>query len=344
MAANYSEFPAFIALVKANKEAIRAAILQDVYKKQTEDLTHKVALGNLVPLIDKIILPYIRRWEGGVSNDTTKDAVAIHGVTVDMLLNWFEGIFVTQVNTITRVTPPTTTSLTPPTPIETENIEASKLVYTTNADSLNQIIIQANAIKTNYLTNIDNTKLAIHALLADTEVAELFYYYSLTREAYSYPIAMMAADPYLGFLAADFTWTQGTDGMIAINKATMLIPGDPLLITSLARVKAASNNSMATTPTQVSNLPAVSREAIAQQLAKINIDYPANNTDKALYRQTYLDKLINNPTESTLSYMVIITEKFNKNTLNDYVFTEKEKLLLGNLVVGYEKFTLTVEL
>ncbi len=342
MAENYSEFPAFIALVKANKEAIRAAILQDVYKNQTEKLTHKVALGNLVPLIDKIILPYIRRWEKGVSTDANNNAVAVHGVTAEMLYYWFEGIFVTQVSTITRVTPPTTTSPTFPTQTEAENIEASKLIYTTNTDSLDKIIIQAKVIKTTYLKNIASTTLAIHALLADTDVAELFYYYSLTRKDYSYPIAMMAADPYLGFLAADFTWTQGTDGMTAINEATdsLNILGDA----SLARVIVASNNSMATTPTQPSKLPAVSREAIAQQLTKINKDYPASDTGKALYRQTYLDRFINNPTESTLSYMVIITEKFNKNTLNDYVFTEKEKLLLGNLVVGYENFKITVDL
>jgi len=182
----------------------------------------------------------------------------------------------------------------------------------------------------------------MHALLADIEVAELFYYYNLTREAYNYPIAIMAADPYLGFLAADFAWTHGTDGKTVIDQATSTTLSSNPTTNSIARIIAASNALV--TPTQGSKLPSVSREAIVQQIAKLNTDFPASNTANQLYRQTYLDRLINNPTESTLSYMIVITEKFNKNTLADYVFTEAEKILLGNLAVGYQKFTLTVEL
>ena len=181
----------------------------------------------------------------------------------------------------------------------------------------------------------------MHALLEDIEVAELFYYYNLTREAYVYPIAVMAADPYLGFLAADFAWTHGTSGKPVIDQATSAILGSAQS-TSLARIIAASNTLV--TPTQGSKLPNVSREAIAKMIEKLNKDHPASDSANQLYRQTYLDRLTNNPTESTLCYMVVITEKFNKNTLADYVFTETEKVLLGNLAVGYEKFTLTVDL
>jgi len=345
MALNYPEFEAFITLVKANKEAIQAAILQDVYISQTATLTNKVALGNLIPLIDKIILPYIRRWEGGVSNDTAKDAVAVHGVTVSMVQEWFGGIFITQVDKIANATmgqgfaSQAVVVNTDPTALA--KIEASKLTFTINQQDLNKIIIQAGIIKTKYLSTIASTTLAMHALLADIEVAELFYYYNLTREAYNYPIAIMAADPYLGFLAADFAWTHGTAGKPVIDQATSTTLSSAGT-TSLARIIAASNTLV--TPTQGSKLPNTSREAIANMIEKLNKEFPASNTANQLYRQTYLDRLTNNPTESTLSYMVVITEKFNKNTLADYVFIDTEKVLLGNLAVGYEKFTLTVDL
>lgn len=339
MALNYPEFPPFITLVKANKEAIQAAILQDVYISETATLTNKVALGNLIPLIDKIILPYIRRWEGGVSNDTAKDAVAIHGVTVGMVQNWFEGIFITQVHTIADLSNQAVIVNTDPTALA--KIEASKLTFTINQADLYKIVLQAADIKKKYLSTSESTTLAMHALLADIEVAELFYYYNLTREAYNYPIALMAADPYLGFLAADFAWTHGTDGKTVIDQATSTILSSAVA-TSLARIITASNTLV--TPTQGSKLPNVSREAMVKQIEKLNKDFPASNPANQLYRQTYLDRLTNNPTESTLSYMVVITEKFNKNTLADYVFTETEKILLGNLAVGYEKFTLTVDL
>ena len=339
MAENYTEFPGFVTLVKANKEAIRAAILRDVYTTQTAALTNKVTLGNLVPLIDKIILPYIRRWEKGVSNDTAKDAVAVHGVTVSMVYNWFEGIFITQVDAFRKTaigyefgaTNVPGTNVTDP----------DNLQYKVNQGDLKNIHDTAETIKATYLSTLESTTLVMHALLEDIEVAELFYYYNLTRSNYDYPIAIMAADPYLGFLAADFAWTHGANGKPVIDQATSAIltfAGN----TSLARIIPASNTLV--TPTQGSKLPNVSREAIVKMIEKLNKDHPASNTENQLYRQTYLDRLTNNPTESTLCYMVVITEKFNKNTLADYVFTETEKVLLGNLAVGYEKFTLTVDL
>lgn len=339
MAENYTEIPEFTQLVVKHKKAIIASIVQQTYIEKTNTLTKKVALGNIVPLIDKVILPYIRHHEKGYSADASKDDACVHGVTAGMLFNYFKNIFLP----IPTTSAPTSTTNALETSeaaiVRKEKEDLYKLVFDQiPADDLTKLNLLSTTIQSNYLNTQENAVKSISNILSDINVAELFYYKHITNIAYGCPVAIMAADPFLGFLIADLTWTHGDLGLTLVNGMNSLIGIEGTL--ALDKIISLANN-----VSDLNKLPVLATEIIEAKIKQINKDYPADATDpnKLVYRTTYLDRFINNPTNSTIAQMVVIVEKFNKNTLSDYIFTTNENILLGNLVKKYETFSITLQ-
>ena len=284
------------------------------YNDSTTGLTKKITLPNLILLVENIIMPkFLKNYEFGYSKltddlDTKTKDVAMYGVTTDMLKADFSNIFANNIYSSNPVL---------------------KSFYITAKDAATGIQNATTPQLTTALISLMGSQFA-------PKIAGLFYYYHLTKAEYQTPIAIMAADPYLGFLAAEFTWTHSAKGLKFISDATEAIAKGPLGTTgALAKIIEMSN--AATLPQ--TKLPDIAQEAISARIAAIPTEFalPAD----APYKISYEARLING-TGCVLEQLVYITELFNKNGQKTYTFSAAEAALLKALADQYLTFSITL--
>jgi len=318
---------AFIALVKipSIQTLLRQNILLTKYTTTTSALTNKISLDNLMLLVENIITPqFLNKFNAGYTkltddlNAGTMD-VAMYGITTKMLKYDFKNIF--------------------------SNINVPGLDLTAYKSAVNAIhnymkpdgpgVSEATATElANFMPTIFNWSAYSDAGPA---IAKLFYYYHLTKDAYHCPIAIMAADPYLGFLTAEFTWTHNTKGIKFIADAAGA-GSTNYTDTNLAIMNDIIAQSNAATLPET-KLPEIARKAIGARIAAIPTEFAA--VEDTPYKVPYENRLITT-TGCVLDQLIYITELFNKNGKKGYTFSADEAALLKALADRYLTFSITL--
>ncbi len=178
----------------------------DVALSKPESQPYKLSTPTLVDFVQKIVWPntYIfdSGWTDAPNGDKEGGAMRGIGTNAGNSANT-DGIFGTAI--LSRVK---TTSY-----------------YAAASDDLKKSIDELGKVYTQFKTsfkdqngNLETRKNIVYVLGTSDLVGSLFYTYFLCSQGAGQPIRLMANDPYMGYLFADFVWNSGPSSIISEDR------------------------------------------------------------------------------------------------------------------------------
>lgn len=183
----------------------------------------------------------------------------------------------------------------------------------------------------------DKVKGALYTILSSHQCGALFIWAFLCEPSAGYPIVVMSAEPWLGYLQFMECWGGGSGAVFGPGKAAY----DVIAKNSFGRPTLGATG----WPKWICNtldparLPELAVACFAGQVGFYDrISRPGNKNNQ--FRKGWFNGLINNPT-SNLKMAIITNEVFNKNGKGWFEFDAAEKEYLGTKAKIWESMTIT---
>lgn len=178
----------------------------DVALSKPESQPYKLSTPTLVDFVQKIVWPntYIfdSGWTDAPNGDKEGGAMRGIGTNAGNSANT-DGIFGTAILNKVKTTS----------------------YYAAASDDLKKSIDELGKVYTQFKTsfkdqndNLETRKNIVYVLGTSDLVGSLFYTYFLCSQGAGQPIRLMANDPYMGYLFADFVWNSGPSSIISEDK------------------------------------------------------------------------------------------------------------------------------
>ena len=293
-------------LDKNYEKIITAAIKQAISKS---GVTPKIRVETLAKVCEGFLIPQVQKFEGGWGDHPNDSGgPTMRGVISLTFQGYYNRLF----------------------------IEWPRLA------GLNAIADKAAALAKNYPGVIggggrnEHVKAALYNFNASHRVASMFIWGGLCDSTTGFPIAVMAADAWLGYIQFEMCWGGGPGSVFGPGKASF----DGVAAKSFGRPGTGVNGwaKWVNNTLDPGKLPEFAVACFASQVAFY--DRISATGKNAVFRKGWFNRLINFPT-SDLKMAIIINEVFNKNTKSMFTFDQKEKEYLDAKAKIYESLTIS---
>ena len=292
-------------LDKNYEKIITAAIQQAISKS---GVTPKIRVGTLAKVCEGFLIPQVQKFEGGWGDHPNDSGgPTMRGVISLTFQGYYNRLF----------------------------IEWPRLA------GLNALADKAAALARSYPGVVGgggrnaDVKGALYQFNSSHKVASMFIWGGLCDSTTGYPIAVMAADAWLGYIQFEMCWGGGPGSVFGPRKASF----DGVAAKSFGRSGTGSNGwaKWVNNTLDPAKLPEFAVACFASQVGFYDrISATGKNT---VFRKGWFNRLINFPT-SDLKMCIIINEVFNKNTKSMFEFDAKEKEYLDAKAKIYESLTI----
>jgi len=281
-------------------------------------VTPKIKVETLVKFCEGFVIPQIQRLDGGwVDHPKDEGGPTMRGIISVTFQAEYNKIF----------------------------IEWPRLA------GLNSLADKAEALALKYEgvrggnSNNSEVKAALFAFNSSNRVSAMFIWSILCSPGAGFPIAVMSADAWLGFIQFDMCWAGGITAVFSTastkdRKAEFDVVAQKFGYTGTPGQQwawAKWINDTLPPP----NLPKFAVACFASQVSYYDRALPVSGVEveNLVFRGYHFDRLINNKV-STLKMCIIINEIFNKNTKTLFTFDEKEKEYLSVKAATYETLSI----
>ena len=181
-------------------------------------------------------------------------------------------------------------------------------------------------------TDPSKSRQALYVVAGDAKVASIWIKKFFADKNCRYPIAVMTEDPFLGYFFMECCWGSGpggynNSGFDAIfreygwnGSVSQFVP----FIASLGN-----------------KTPELATKIVQRRLQFI-LDISAATKSNSIFRKGWLNRLINDPTNSNIALMVKINELFNLNSKGQFQLSRGELKHLKIKAEIYKTFSISV--
>jgi hypothetical protein len=294
-------------LVDKNYEKIVLAAIKQAVNQS--GVTPRIRTNTLADLCEKFLIPQVQKFEGGWGDHPNDSGgPTMRGVITMTFQGYYRKLF----------------------------IEWPRLA------GLGEIATKAEALAKNYpgivagSTRGEHVKGALYHFNSSHKVASMFIWGGLCAANTGYPIVVMSADAWLGYIQFEMCWGGGPGSVFGAGKAQF----DVVAKNSYGRDAMGVNGwaKWVCNTLDPAKVPEFASACFASQVGFYDRISRAGSKNN-VFRKGWFNRLINSPT-SDLKMAIIVNEVFNKNGKSLFKFDEAETAFLLQKAKIYESLTI----